>query len=121
MFPMRASEYLVQKQFPADKKPAAGGAIKINSDVSQVGKVGRYHLHSRPDHELEKMARAFLSSGDLIADRRASYADMLFETGDHAAAADLMRQALEIVPIGRPGLFRLGEMDAGGGAGRCRG
>ena len=44
------------------------------------------------------MARAFLSSGDLIADRRASYADMLFESGDHVAAADLMRQALDITP-----------------------
>ncbi|TXR48392.1 methyltransferase domain-containing protein [Phyllobacterium endophyticum] len=56
------------------------------------------------------MERAFLSSGDLIADRRASYADMLFESGDHVAAADLMRQALEITPEWTAGLFRLGEM-----------
>lgn len=61
------------------------------------------------------MARAFLSSGDLIADRRASYADMLFESGDHAAAADLMRQALEIVPDWAAGLFRLGEMEEAAG------
>jgi predicted TPR repeat methyltransferase len=61
------------------------------------------------------MARAFLSSGDLIADRRASYADMLFETGDHPAAADLMRQALEIVPEWPAGLFRLGEMEEAAG------
>ncbi|UXN61269.1 hypothetical protein [Phyllobacterium zundukense] len=33
-----SSEYLVQKEFPADKKPAAGGAIKINSDITQAGK-----------------------------------------------------------------------------------
>jgi hypothetical protein len=33
-----SSEYLVQKQFPADKKPVAGGAIKINSDITQAGK-----------------------------------------------------------------------------------
>jgi hypothetical protein len=33
-----SKEYLVQTQFPADKKPAAGGVIKINSDVSQSGK-----------------------------------------------------------------------------------
>ncbi|PSH68409.1 hypothetical protein CU102_14080 [Phyllobacterium brassicacearum] len=32
------AEFLVQKQFPADKKPNAGGVIKINSDVSQAGK-----------------------------------------------------------------------------------
>lgn len=31
-------EYLVQKQFPTDKKPSGGGVIKINSDVSQTGK-----------------------------------------------------------------------------------
>ncbi len=43
------------------------------------------------------MARAFLSSGDLIADRRAHYAVMMSEAGDHAAAADLMRQALDYV------------------------
>ncbi|ATU92808.1 class I SAM-dependent DNA methyltransferase [Phyllobacterium zundukense] len=63
------------------------------------------------------MTRAFLPSGDLIADRRASYADMLFETGDHAAAADLMRQALEIVPGWTAGLFRLGEMEEAAGKG----
>jgi predicted TPR repeat methyltransferase len=63
------------------------------------------------------MARAFLSSGDLIADRRASYADMLFESGDHPAAADLMRQALEIVPDWTAGLFRLGEMEEAAGRG----
>ncbi|EJN05354.1 methyltransferase domain-containing protein [Phyllobacterium sp. YR531] len=56
------------------------------------------------------MARAFHSSGDLIADRRASYADMLFDSGDHAAAADLMAQALELVPDWTAGRFRLGEM-----------
>jgi hypothetical protein len=33
-----SKEYLVQMQFPADKKPVAGGVIKINSDVSQSGK-----------------------------------------------------------------------------------
>ncbi|PYE86644.1 methyltransferase domain-containing protein [Phyllobacterium leguminum] len=57
------------------------------------------------------MTRAFLSSGDLIADRRAHYAEMMFEAGDHAGAADLMRQALEITPDWVAGLFRLGEME----------
>jgi predicted TPR repeat methyltransferase len=57
------------------------------------------------------MIRALLSSGDLIADRRAHYAEMMFEAGDHAGAADLMRQALEIAPDWVPGLFRLGEME----------
>lgn len=40
----------------------------------------------------------FLSSGELVADRRADYARMLDEAGDAAAAADLMAQALDLVP-----------------------
>ena len=44
------------------------------------------------------LTKAFHSSGDVIADRRAGYAKMLAEGGDHAAAADLMGQALDIVP-----------------------
>ncbi|MGB3339687.1 MAG: methyltransferase [Devosia sp.] len=44
------------------------------------------------------MTKAFHSSGDVIADRRAGYAKMLADGGDHAAAADLIGQALEIVP-----------------------
>ncbi|WP_075292355.1 class I SAM-dependent DNA methyltransferase [Pararhizobium arenae] len=52
-----------------------------------------------------------LSSGDLIADRRAEYAHMLAETGDHADAADLMRQALELVPDWAAGWFRLADYE----------
>ncbi|MBO6717634.1 MAG: methyltransferase domain-containing protein [Rhizobiaceae bacterium] len=51
-----------------------------------------------------------LSSGDLVADRRASYAEMLLSAGDHAAAADLMREALDIAPGWSAGWYRLGEM-----------
>lgn len=50
-----------------------------------------------------------LSSGDVIADRRAEYAGMMAEAGDHAAAAELMEQALERVPGWAAGWFRLGE------------
>ncbi|WP_439273684.1 methyltransferase domain-containing protein [Pseudochrobactrum sp. HB0163] len=60
------------------------------------------------------MARAFLSSGDLIADRRAHYAVMMSEAGDYAAAADLMRQALDYANSGcgqwPAGMFLLSEM-----------
>ena len=52
-----------------------------------------------------------LSSGDLIADRRAEYAHMLAEAGDHADAADLMRQALELVPDWAAGWFRLADYE----------
>lgn len=44
------------------------------------------------------LTKAFFSSGDVIADRRADYARMLADTGDHAAAAELMDQALELAP-----------------------
>ncbi|MBI1393406.1 MAG: methyltransferase domain-containing protein [Alphaproteobacteria bacterium] len=38
------------------------------------------------------------SSGDLIADRRYAFAAALSEAGDHLAAADLLRQTLELTP-----------------------
>jgi predicted TPR repeat methyltransferase len=53
--------------------------------------------------------KRILTSGDLVADRRADYASMLAEGGDHAAAADLMEQALELAPDWAAGWFRLGE------------
>lgn len=50
-----------------------------------------------------------LTSGDLIADRRADYARMLATGGDLEAAAELMEQALEITPGWSAGWFLLGE------------
>lgn len=50
-----------------------------------------------------------LSSGDLIADRRASYAAGLAEQGDHAAAAELMVQALDLAPGWTAGWQLLGD------------
>jgi len=50
-----------------------------------------------------------LSSGDLIADRRAEYAHMLADTGDHAGAAELMIQALDLAPDWPSGWFRLAD------------
>lgn len=49
------------------------------------------------------------SSGDLLADRRADYADMLFASADHSAAAEVMLGALELAPEWSFGWFRLGE------------
>ncbi|MFJ6328205.1 MULTISPECIES: class I SAM-dependent DNA methyltransferase [unclassified Rhizobium] len=48
-----------------------------------------------------------LSSGDVIADRRADYAKMLAESGDPASAGELMEQALELVPRWAAGWFTL--------------
>jgi predicted TPR repeat methyltransferase len=55
------------------------------------------------------MSSTQLSSGDVIADRRADYARMMAEGGDPAAAAELMEQALELAPLWAAGWFRLGE------------
>ncbi len=48
-----------------------------------------------------------LSSGDVIADRRADYARMLAEGGDAEAAAELMEQALDLAPGWAAGWYRL--------------
>lgn len=52
------------------------------------------------------------SSGDLIADRRADYAEGLLAAGEAEAAADLYAQALEIAPGWVAGWYRLGEIRA---------
>ena len=49
------------------------------------------------------------SSGDVIADRRADYARMLAENGEHEAAVELMEQALELAPDWPAGLLRLAD------------
>jgi predicted TPR repeat methyltransferase len=56
------------------------------------------------------------SSGDLLADRRADYAEMLFGSGEAAAAAELMLGALELAPGWAMGWFRLGEFQEAAGA-----
>jgi len=57
-----------------------------------------------------------LSSGDLLADRRADYAEMLYASGEHAAAAELLLAALELTPLWTLGWFRMGEMHEAAGA-----
>ncbi|MEZ2131129.1 MULTISPECIES: methyltransferase [unclassified Sinorhizobium] len=48
-----------------------------------------------------------LSSGDVIADRRADYAKMLDEGGEPESAVELMEQALDLVPGWAAGWFQL--------------
>ena len=52
----------------------------------------------------------FMSSGDLLADRRYDFARDLQLRGDLAGAADLMAQAVELAPAFASGWFALGEM-----------
>jgi predicted TPR repeat methyltransferase len=54
--------------------------------------------------------RLFLSSGDLIADRRYDFARDLQMRGDLPAAADLLLQALELAPNFASAWFTLGEI-----------
>jgi predicted TPR repeat methyltransferase len=55
-------------------------------------------------------ARLFLSSGDLIADRRFEFARDLQLKGDLIAAADLLLQATELAPNFTSAWFTLGEI-----------
>ncbi len=55
-------------------------------------------------------ARLFLSSGDLVADRRFDFARDLQLRGDLAAAADLLTQAIELSPGFASAWFTLGEI-----------
>jgi predicted TPR repeat methyltransferase len=55
-------------------------------------------------------ARLFLSSGDLVADRRYEFARDLRLKGDLVAAADLLQQAIELAPGFVSAWFTLGEI-----------
>jgi predicted TPR repeat methyltransferase len=55
------------------------------------------------------------SSGDLTADRRADFAEMLLVSGEPAQAAELLLGALELAPQWAAGWFRLGEMQEAAG------
>jgi predicted TPR repeat methyltransferase len=57
-------------------------------------------------------ARLFLSSGDLLADRRYEFARDLQLKGDLPAAADLLEQAIELAPNFTSAWFTLGEIRA---------
>src|SRR5919201_649927 len=54
--------------------------------------------------------RLFLTSGDLMADRRYEFARDLQLKGDLAAAADLLEQAIELAPNFVSAWFTLGEI-----------
>jgi predicted TPR repeat methyltransferase len=53
-------------------------------------------------------ANTLRSSGDLLADRRFGYAQAAFDEGDHAAAAELALQTLELAPDFAPAHALLG-------------
>jgi predicted TPR repeat methyltransferase len=56
------------------------------------------------------LSTLFLSSGDLIADRRYAWAQDLESKGDLAGAAELLQQALELTPGYASAWFALGEL-----------
>ena len=55
-------------------------------------------------------ARLFLSSGDLMADRRFEFARDLQLKGDLPAAADLLMQAIELAPNFTSAWFTLADI-----------
>src|ERR1700689_5357819 len=55
-------------------------------------------------------ARLFMSSGDLVADRRFDFARDLQLKGDLVAAADLLQQAADLAPGFASAWFTLGEI-----------
>jgi predicted TPR repeat methyltransferase len=59
---------------------------------------------------VQSLSTLFLSSGDLIADRRFEWARAAERKGDLAGAADLLAQALELVPAYASAWFALGEV-----------
>src|SRR5262249_17089770 len=87
----------------------AGGSWQQDVLRAHLVYIGRstaiFHPSSRP-----MPARLFLSSGDLIADRRYDFARDLQLRGDLAAAADLLQQAIELAPNCASAGFTLGEI-----------
>ena len=59
---------------------------------------------------MQLLSTLFLSSGDLIADRRYAWAQDLESKGDLAGAAELLQQALELTPGYASAWFALGEL-----------
>ncbi len=59
---------------------------------------------------MQPLSTLFLSSGDLIADRRFAWAQDCEAKGDLQAAADLLLQALELTPGYASAWFALGEI-----------
>src|SRR6267142_610267 len=92
------------EQFPLDGLP--------DSSRSSRGQVPDQVRDRRPAmSKVEPMpARLFLSSGDLMADRRFDFARDLQLKGDLVAAADLMLQAAELAPGFASAWFTLGEI-----------
>jgi len=66
-------------------------------------------VKSRVIHGISPCTPPSFTSGDVIADRRADYARMLAESGDPAAAVELMEQALELAPDWAAGWLCLGD------------
>ena len=62
----------------------------------------------------------FISSGDLIADRRYEFGKELERRGDLGGAADLYAQAVEVAPVFASAWFALGELAGKASAGKAK-
>jgi predicted TPR repeat methyltransferase len=87
----------------------------LRTHLGYIGRiVPRSRLAARLPRTLEPVpempARLFLSSGDLMADRRFEFARDLQLKGDLPAAADLLLQAAELAPNFASAWFTLGQI-----------
>src|SRR5947209_2636295 len=93
-----------------------GAAARVSSDEATLGvpvesRGAIAHVVAFPCYRGARMSDnrpAAATSGDLRADRRFLYAEASAAEGDHAAAAELLEQCLEIVPDWAPAWFALG-------------
>src|SRR6266478_8225159 len=81
----------------------------LRAHISHIGS-DRISFESTTGSYLTMPARLFLSSGDLIADRRFEFARDLQLKGDLVAAADLLLQATELAPDFISAWFTLGDI-----------
>src|SRR6266581_6336919 len=86
------------------------GRIALLMDCRVVPDRGRDRWLAMKNLVPEMPARLFLSSGDLMADRRFEFARDLQLKGDLPAAADLLEQAIELAPDFTSAWFTLGEI-----------
>jgi predicted TPR repeat methyltransferase len=93
-----------------------GAAARVSSDEATLGvpvesRGAIAHVVAFPCYRGARMSDnrpAAATSGDLRADRRFLHAEASAAEGDHAAAAELLEQCLEIVPDWAPAWFALG-------------
>ena len=85
-----------------------GALNRANTAVNGLVRHINSHLSSARDQTMPDTGPLFVSSGDLIADRRYKWAIDQAAQGDFVAAADILAQTVEIAPAFATAWFALG-------------